>query len=189
MRYDPLLQPYHSNRYCVTGAGGMVASSSALASQAGLSMLQAGGNAVDAAVAAAAVLAVVEPVSNGLGSDAFSLIWMDGKLYGLNGSGYAPSKISAEKVLEKYPSGRMPLHGWMPVTVPGAPGAWAQMNARFGKLSFEKVLGPAIHYARDGFPVPPFLGFLLVRATASYHQIFGDAPQFAEWFRVFTKDG
>ena len=189
MHFDPMKQPYHSNRFCLTAGRGMVASSSALASQAGLSMLKEGGNAVDAIVAAAAVLAVVEPVSNSLGSDAFSLVWMDGKLHGLNASGYAPSRITAEKVLEKYPSGQMPLHGWAPVTVPGVPAAWAELNARFGRLPFKRVLEPAITYAQEGFPVPPMMGFLLERVTAGYHRVFGGAPEFAEWFRVFTKDG
>lgn len=189
MKFDPLKQPYHSNRFCVTAGKGMVASSSALASQAGLSMLKEGGNAVDAIVAAAAVLSVVEPVSNSLGSDTFSLVWMDGKLHGLNASGYAPSGITAEKVLEKYPSGRMPLHGWAPVTVPGAPAAWAELSARFGRLPFKRVLEPAITYAQEGFPVPPMMGFLLERVTSGYHHLFGDAPEFAEWFRVFTRNG
>ena len=189
MNFDPLKQEYASNRFCVTARQGMVASSSNLASAAGLRILQQGGNAVDAAIAAAAALTVTEPVSNGLGSDAFALVWCKGSLYGLNSSGYAPRGISADKVLKKYPDGRMPQRGWTPVTVPGAPAAWAQLNKRFGRLTLSQDLAPAIDYARDGYAVPPMLSRLLEHETQVLRRELGNAPEFAEWFKTFTKDG
>ena len=189
MNFDPLLKSSPSGRFCVTARNGMVSASNNMASAAGLSILRKGGNAVDAAIAAAAALTVLEPVSNGLGSDSFAIVWMKDKMYGLNASGYAPSGISAGKVAGKYPGGKMPIHGWTPVTVPGAPAAWAALCRRFGKLSLEEDLEPAISYARDGFPVTPMLSFLLRRITKSYRAEFGNAPEYSEWFRVFTKNG
>ena len=189
MIFDPMYQPYHSNRFCVTAGRGMVSTGNNLASAAGLEILKKGGNAVDAAIATAAALTVLEPVSNGLGSDAFALVWINDKLHGLNASGYAPSGISAEKVTERYHSDKMPLHGWASVTVPGAPACWAELNRRFGKLSLKEDLEPAISYAQEGYPVTPMLGFLLEGITRSYKEEFGDAPEFAEWFKTFTKNG
>ena len=134
--FDPLAQRYPSQRFPLYARRGMVNSSSPQASAAGLEALRAGGNAMDAAVAAAACLTVTEPTSNGLGSDAFALVWSerDGKLFGLNASGPAPMAISREKVLaEPGNTGKMPVHGWTPVTVPGAVKAWAEVTARFGR--------------------------------------------------------
>ncbi len=123
--FDPLFRRYPSVRYPIYAGNGMVNCSSPLASAAGLEVLRRGGNAMDAAVAAAAALTVLEPTSNGLGSDAFTLIWSakDHKLYGLNSSGPAPMLASAEKVLTdgRDDHGTMPKYGWIPVTVPGAP--------------------------------------------------------------------
>ena len=121
--FDPLSQRYPSQRYPIYARGGMVNCSSPMAAAAGLEILRRGGNAMDAAVAAAASLTVTEPTANGLGSDAFALIWSekDRTLFGLNSSGPAPQAISIEKVLESgNASGRMPHLGWTPVTVPGA---------------------------------------------------------------------
>ena len=133
IQFDPNFQPYPSNRYCVTARNGMVASGSNLATATGLEVLRKGGNAVDAAVATAAALTVVEPTANGLGSDSFALVWIKDKLYGLNSSGYSPKNITLEKVLEKYPDGKMPTHGWTPVMVPGAVKSWPTLVKRFGK--------------------------------------------------------
>ena len=102
MRFDELKQDYPSNRYCITARGGVVATGSNLASAAGLEILKKGGNAIDAAIATAAALTVVEPTANGIGSDAFALVYVKDKLYGLNASGYAPSKISAKEVLKNH---------------------------------------------------------------------------------------
>lgn len=191
MNFDPLFQPYSSNRYCVAAKNGMVATGSNLAAAAGIEMLHRGGNAVDAAVATAAALTVVEPTANGLGSDSFALIWMRdaGELRGMNSSGPAPENISAEKVLERVSDGRMPRHGWLPVTVPGAVSGWEAMNRRFGRLSLAECLEPAIRYAEDGYPITPMLSRLWRKCTEGYFRIFGESPEFREWFRVFTNGG
>ena len=129
--FDPLAQRYTSQRFPIYARGGMVNCSSPQASAAGLSILRKGGNAMDAAVAAAAALTVVEPTANGLGSDAFALVWSEKeqRLFGLNSSGPAPMLASAEKIIAdgKDRNGKMPVRGWTPVTVPGAPKAWAEL--------------------------------------------------------------
>src|SRR5439155_572696 len=126
--------PYPSRRVPTMGRQ-MVATSQPLAAQAGLAVLAAGGNAVDAAIAAAAVLTVVEPTMNGIGSDAFALVWDGQRLHGLNGSGRAPAAHSLEAVRAAGHS-ELPARGWLPVTVPGAPAAWRDLHARFGRLPF-----------------------------------------------------
>ena len=189
IQFDPNFQPYPSNRYCVTARNGMVASGSNLATAAGLEVLRKGGNAVDAAVATAAALTVVEPTANGLGSDSFALVWIKDKLYGLNSSGYSPKNITLEKVLEKYPDGKMPTHGWTPVMVPGAVKSWPTLVKRFGKLSLAEDLAPAIRYASEGFPLSPMLSQMWERATQIFHKRFDGRKEFAEWFRVFTNNG
>ncbi|WP_102125452.1 gamma-glutamyltransferase family protein [Deinococcus planocerae] len=162
---------------------GMVATSQPLAAQAGLSVLQAGGNAVDAAVATAAALTVVEPTSNGIGGDLFALVWAGGELHGLNASGAAPAALS----LDVLGGGEMPRHGWTPVTVPGAVRGWADLHARFGRLPFEQVLAPAVSYARDGYPLSPVLAANWARAIQIYGRL--NLPVMEEWFRVFAPDG
>ena len=162
---------------------GMVATSQPLAAQAGLSILQAGGNAVDAAIATAAALTVVEPTSNGLGGDAFALVWAGGELHGLNASGAAPAALS----LDALPGGELPKHGWLPVTVPGAVRGWADLHARFGRLDFAQLLAPAIRYAREGYPLSPVLAQNWARAIRSYRAL--NLPIFGEWFRTFAPDG
>src|SRR4051812_23426608 len=143
--------PYPSRRSPVL-ARNVVATSQPLAAQAGLRMLLKGGNAADAALAAAIALTVVEPVMNGIGSDAFALLWDGTTLHGLNGSGRAPMTWSPERF-----AGRetMPSEGWDAVTVPGAVSAWAAISSRFGRLPFEELFQPAIEYARTGFLVSP----------------------------------
>ena len=130
----------------------VVATSQPLAAQAGLMMLQAGGNAVDAALAAGIALTVVEPVSNGLGSDAFALIWDGGKVHALNGSGGAPHAWT-EDVLRQW--GSIPPRGWNSITIPGVVALWRDLSERFGRLPFEKLFEPAITWAQSGFPVSP----------------------------------
>lgn len=191
MQYDPSFLPYPSARYPVYANRGMVATSSPLAASAGLQTLLKGGNAVDAAVAAATALTVVEPTSNGIGSDAFALVWIekDHKLYGLNASGWSPRDISLEKVLaQNPPDGKMPLFGWTPTMVPGAPKAWAKLNERFGRLPLTDVLAPAITYAREGYPASPILSKLWGAAQSRYSRHAGET-QFAEWFNTFTPEG
>src|SRR5690625_3742527 len=113
-------KPYQIARNSVYAKNGMVATSQPLASQAGLDILKKGGNAVDAAIATAACLTVVEPTSNGIGGDAFAIVWMKDKMYGLNASGKSPKNISIDKV-KSAGYEEMPAYGWFPVTVPGAP--------------------------------------------------------------------
>lgn len=187
--FDPLNQTYSSRRYPIYAANGMVNCSNPLAASAGLSVLQKGGNAMDAAVAAATTLTVVEPTSNGLGSDAFALIWSEKnqKLYGLNSSGRAPMLASIDRIKDegKDVNGRMPIHGWTPVTVPGAPAAWAEINRRFGKLSLSQVVAPAIQYAKEGFPLSPNIAQSWKRAYEAYKRKLEGAC-FDAWFKTFA---
>src|SRR5512135_3712810 len=127
------LTGFRSQRSMVMGRGGMVCTSQGLASSAALEMLRRGGNAVDAAVCAAAVLGVVEPFSTGIGGDCFMLIWnaAEQRLYGLNGSGRAPAALSVD-LLRARGLAAMPPHGMLPVTVPGAVDAWCAALRRFG---------------------------------------------------------
>jgi gamma-glutamyltranspeptidase/glutathione hydrolase len=172
---DPKWQlPYPSQRSPVM-ASNIVATSQPLAAQAGLHILRSGGNAVDAAVATAAVMAVVEPCSNGLGADNFALVWHQGKLHGLNGSGRAPKAMTVEHFAGKT---KMPERGWDTVTVPGAVSGWVALSKKFGKLSFAKLLEPAIHYASDGFPVAPLTSGLWAKSEP----LFGDNANFAKVF-------
>lgn len=189
MNYDPLYQPYTSMRYCIAAANGMVATGSSLASAAGLSVMRKGGNAIDAAVATAAALTVVEPTANGLGSDAFALVWVKDQLYGLNASGYSPMNITAEDVRKTVSDGKMPRYGWLPVMVPGAVGGWVSLLKRFGKLSLEEVLEPAVRYAEEGFPLGPVTAAGWERSTQAYHERFDGKSEFDPWFRTFTKNG
>ena len=124
MKFDTQKYSYASRRTVSFAKNGMVATSSPLPAQVGLDVLKKGGNAIDAAVATAAALSVIEPTSNGIGADSFALIWYKGKLYGLNGSGRSPRLISGEKLLEKGLKA-VPSDGWDPVMVPGTPSAWA----------------------------------------------------------------
>ena len=190
--FDPLLQTYPSRRTPLYARGGMVNSSSPQASAAGLEVLRRGGNAIDAAVAAAAALTVTEPTSNGLGSDAFAIVWSarEKKLFGLNASGPAPMLASAETVLAegKDNNGKMPTHGWTPVTVPGAPAAWAALSGRFGALPLSAALAPAVSYARDGYPCPPHLAQGWQQAYESYRERLTE-PCFKAWFRTFAPNG
>ena len=143
--------PYPSQRMPVL-ARNVVATSQPLAAQAGLRMLWEGGNAIDAAVASAIVLTVVEPTSNGIGSDAFCLVWAGGGLHGLNASGRSPKTLLPQRFAGR---DEVPDLGWDSVTVPGAVSAWVALSERFGTLPFEKLFGPAIEYARKGFSVSP----------------------------------
>ena len=185
--FDKLYGGHSLARSLSYARNGLVGATQPLAAQAGLAMLKKGGNAVDAAIAVAACLSVVEPTSNGLGSDAFAIVWMKGKMFGLNSSGPAPEAISIDKVrgagFEK-----MPLYGWTPVTVPGAPGAWASLSARFGRLGLEECLAPAVYYAREGYPVSPTVAYNWSRAFENFSEV-GLGAEFKEWFRVFAPGG
>ncbi|MGM0420243.1 MAG: gamma-glutamyltransferase family protein [Bacillota bacterium] len=171
----------------VFAKNGMVATSQPLAAQAGLNILRQGGNAVDAAVATAAALTVLEPTSNGIGSDAFALVWVKDKLYGLNSSGPSPQNISIEKVKQEGYE-EMPKYGFTPVTVPGAPAAWAELNQKFGNLSLLEVLQPAVKYAEEGYPVSPVTASAWQRAYAHYKKAL-KGEEFKNWFTTFAPAG
>ncbi|TAL52812.1 gamma-glutamyltransferase family protein [Pandoraea sp.] len=160
-----------------------VSTSQPLASQAGVRMLLRGGNAVDAAIAAAAALTVVEPVSCGLGSDAFAILWDGRELHGLNASGVAPAAWSPDYYRRKYGEegngqARRPVRGWDVVTVPGAISAWAALHERFGKLPFADVLEPAAEIAERGYAVSPIVAHKWAAAIPDLR----DQPGFAQAF-------
>jgi len=163
---------------------GMVATSQPEAARAGLSILQRGGNAIDAAIAVAAALTVVEPTGNGIGGDAFAIVWFKGQLYGMNSSGPAPKQLSIGAIKDRG-FAEMPRFGWEPVTVPGIPAAWANLSLKFGNLPFSEVLAPAIEIARNGFIVTPTIARSWQRAYREYSQILNGA-QYEPWFRTFT---
>jgi len=155
-------------------ASNVVCTSQPLAAQAGLRMLADGGSAVDAAIATAITLTVVEPVSNGIGSDAFAIVWDGRELHGLNASGRSPAAWTPE-----YFGGKaVPMAGWNSVTVPGAVSAWVELHAKFGKLPFERLFEPAISYGRNGFPV----SLTIAEQWAAQVPVFKSQPGFAEAF-------
>jgi len=158
-------------------ARNVVATSQPLAAQAGLRMMLRGGNAVDAAIAAAAALTIVEPVSCGLGSDAFAIVW-DGKtLHGLNASGPAPAAWDPAYFRRRH-GGAVPMRGWDSVTVPGAIGGWVALHARLGKLPFAELIEPAIELAERGFGVTP----IVHRKWTAQAPLLKEIPGFAQAF-------
>ncbi len=187
MKPDYLYHPYPSQRNTVFAKKGMVATSQPLAAQAGLDIMKKGGNAIDAAIAAAAALTVVEPTSNGIGGDAFALVWVNDELHGLNASGPAPKSISIGKLKDRGIES-MPVHGVIPITVPGAPAGWAALSDRFGRLPLKEVLEPAIRYAEEGFPISPTLGKFWSLAFDTYRSTWND-DVFASWFETFAPGG
>ena len=176
-RYEALSRP--GTRQPVFARHGAVCTSHPLAASAGLRILQSGGTAVDAAIGAAACLPVLEPCSNGMGSDAFALIWADGRLHGLNGSGRSPAAVSAE-ALRARGHATMPEHGWDSVTVPGMVRAWADTHARFGRLPFTEVIAPAIEYAEQGAPVPGVVAWGWGRGVRAVEERLAASPDPAQ---------
>jgi gamma-glutamyltranspeptidase/glutathione hydrolase len=170
--------PYASRRMPVIGRQA-VAASHPTAAQVALSILAGGGNAIDAAVAGAAALAVVEPTMNGIGGDSFALVWDGAKLHGLNATGRAPAAWSLAR-FER--AARMPELGWDAVTVPGAVSGWVALCERFGSKPLGELLAPAIRYAREGSPVLPAMGALWAAAPARF-------AGFDEFQRVFLPGG
>ena len=166
--------PYSSQRSPVHAAN-MVATSQPLAAHAGVRALHQGGNAVDAALAAAITLTVVEPTGNGIGSDAFAIVWDGKQLHGLNASGHSPQAWTPD-----YFAGaqKMPGRGWDSVTVPGAVAAWAALSKRFGKLPFDQLFKSAIAYARNGFQVSPIIAKQWSQTSGKYR----GQPGFDETF-------
>jgi gamma-glutamyltranspeptidase/glutathione hydrolase len=178
--------PVPSRRSPVLSANGVVATSQPLAAQAGLSVLQKGGNAVDAALATAMALTVLEPTSNGIGSDAFALIWDGKQLHGLNASGRWPAANSAQAMRDAGHA-RMPSIGWPTVTVPGCVSLWSDLSERFGTLEAAQLLEPAIGFGRDGFPVSPVISQLWARAQPNFAPHL--AAEIAGWTETFTRAG
>src|SRR5437868_12358197 len=166
-------------RSMVITPGGIVATSHTLASQAGAQILAKGGSAVDAAIAANAVLSVTEPMMNGIGGDMFAIYWdsTTGQLTGINGSGWATQALTPERLHSKGIT-KMPAHGIDSVTVPGAVAGWAAMHKRFGKLAWKDLLQPAIYYAENGYAVPEII-----------HEVWSNAYFTDEGKRVFLPDG
>jgi gamma-glutamyltranspeptidase/glutathione hydrolase len=177
--------PYTSTRLPIF-ARNVVSTSHPLAAQAGLRMLWQGGNAVDAAIAAAATMTIVEPVSNGLGSDAFCLVWDGKELHGLNASGTAPQAWTPDYFHKKYGSSQAhpPKRGMDAVTVPGAVASWVEMSQRFGKLSFEELLQPAIEVAERGYLLPVVVQQKWAAAVPELHALPGFAEHFMPWGRA-----
>ncbi|MDC1311336.1 gamma-glutamyltransferase family protein [Burkholderiales bacterium] len=157
----------------------IVSTSQPLAAQAGLSMMHRGGNAVDAAIASAITLTVVEPTMNGIGSDAFCLIWDGQKIHGLNAAGKYPEKWKHSD-FKQYKT--MPDLGWKSVSVPGAVSSWVALSRRFGRLRFEDLFEPAIRYARDGFSVSPII-------ADQWKKQINRFAMFDEFQRIFTRHG
>ena len=186
MKFNPHYNPYPSARAVHYAKNGMVATSQPLAAQAGLDIIKQGGNAVDAAIATAACLTVTEPTSNGIGGDAFAIVWMRGEIHGLNSSGPAPANISIDAVKAKGHEA-MPKMGWLPVTVPGVPAAWAALSKRFGALTLAECLEPAIEYARNGFAVSPTVSKYWTIALKSYAKQEGE--EFYPFFDTFAPKG
>ena len=186
-------QDRSQSRSTITSTHGIVASESVLASQVGASILEHGGNAVDAAVATNAMMGLVAPMNDGIGGDLFAIYYeaKTGKLYGLNASGWAPKALTADYLLAKGLT-TMPQRGIHTATVPGAVNGWAKLLSRFGRQSFAQVLAPAIRYAEAGFPVGEVVSVYwkdsekVLRADAPTAQTFlpaGRVPVAGELFR------
>ncbi|HEX6498817.1 MAG TPA: gamma-glutamyltransferase family protein [Micromonosporaceae bacterium] len=182
-------------------ANGVVATSQPLAAAAGLAVLRRGGSAVDAAIATAITLTVVQPGSNDIGGDLFAIVWDGSRLHALNASGRSPDALTLDtaRAAATAPTAAhggayadaehaLPARGWLPVTVPGAPAGWRDLHERFGRLPFRALFEDAIGYAERGYPVSPSVARSWSRAA----EVIGPeltGPEFAEWHRVFTLDG
>jgi len=190
MHFDfALLSKPALRRKPLFACNGVVATSQHLASQAGLAILKRGGNAVDAALAAATVLTVVEPMSCNVGGDLFALVRDGQRLYGLNGSGRAPAGLTPEEVRRRGFE-TIPDQGWLSVSVPGVPAAWSDLHQRFGKLPFAALFESAIEYAENGYPVSPTVfwhwrwGVEVVHAELQGEEYSAFGPLFAPGGRV-----
>ncbi|MFT5461968.1 MAG: gamma-glutamyltranspeptidase/glutathione hydrolase [Planctomycetota bacterium] len=182
-----------ATRSPVYAVNGMAATSQPLATQAALDMLKAGGSAVDAAIAANAVLALTEPTGSGLGGDLFAIVWSaeDQRLFGLNASGRSPMSLTMD-VFEEQGLESIPSHGPLPISVPGCVDGWFELHGKFGKLPMKDVLAPAIRYCEEGFPLTDLIAYywgLSVARLAPYpgfteqFTIEGRAPEVGEVFR------
>lgn len=187
MNFIPNHYPHPSRRTAIYGANGMVASTSPLASQIGLDVLKKGGNAIDAALAVAATMPVVEPTSNGLGSDCFAIVYYKGALYGLNGSGRSAKNISIDALRSRgYED--IPTFGPIPVGLPGAVSGWMALHDRFASMDLEDLFEGAIGLAQEGFPLSPTIARLWQDEVEKYSP-YKDDPAFAAFFEEFTLGG
>lgn len=180
---DRITGHHFATRSEVMAPEAMAATSQGLATQVALDVMKAGGNAIDAAIAANAVLGLVEPTGNGIGGDLYAIIWHaeSGQLYGLNASGRSPQSLSLDYFVENgYES--IPQRGVLPISVPGAVDGWFEMHDRFGSMPMPDVLAEAIHYAENGFPVTEVIAYYFGTNSA----VLQDFPGFRE---VFMKDG
>lgn len=180
---DRLTGRMDATRSVVYGNGGMVATSQPLAAQVGIDVLKKGGNAVDAAIAVNATLGLMEPTGSGIGGDLFAIVWDgdSGKLYGLNASGPV-SRLASLEAVRKQGYEQMPAYGGLPVTVPGCVGGWFALHERFGALSMEEVLKPAIGYAERGFPLSEVIAYYWARGVRNL-------SRFDEFQRVYAPGG
>jgi gamma-glutamyltranspeptidase/glutathione hydrolase len=181
--YDRITGKAFASRSEVIAQNGMAATSQPLATQVALDVLKAGGNAVDAAIAANAMLGLVEPTGSGIGGDLFAIVWdaETNKLYGLNASGRSPQSLTMAHFKDKGLSS-IPKFGPLPVSVPGAVDGWFMLNERFGTKPMQELLAPSIKYARSGFPVSELIAYYF----ELNQQRIGDYPGFAE---TFTTNG
>ena len=190
--FDPRSYAYPSRRNVVYARKAMACTSIPQGAQIGLDVMKAGGNAMDAAVAMAAAMPLLEPTSTGVGSDCFALVWVEAekKLYGLNASGVAPAALSAAMVREMGHQA-MPKAGWIPTMVPGAPAGWAELNRRFGTKPLAQLFAPAISAAREGVPVQvnlePMWEADARRIASAMEQ--DPAPHAYWWERFMKPDG
>ncbi|MEC7771857.1 MAG: gamma-glutamyltransferase [Bacteroidota bacterium] len=176
---DRLTGETFTTRSEILAQNGMAATSQPLATQVALDILKKGGSAIDAAIAANAVLGLVEPASCGIGGDVFAIVWSaeEQKLYGLNGSGRAPQSLSIDYFMEKGLK-YVPLYGPLPVSVPGCVDGWFTLHEKFGRLSMEDILQPAIDYGNNGFPVSEVIAYEM----ASSYEGLKDQPGFAQTY-------
>ena len=178
---DRITGELFSTRSEVIAEKGMVATSHPLATQIGIDILKDGGNAIDAAIAANAAIGLMEPTGNGIGGDLFAIIWIekDKKLYGLNASGRSPKNLTLDYFKENNMT-QIPAYGPLPVSVPGCVDGWFEMHKRFGKISMEDILNPAINYAENGFPVTELVSYYMEIANKNFNQY----PNFKETYHI-----
>lgn len=172
--YDRITGQPFASRSEVIAQNAMVATSQPLATQVGLEILRQGGNAIDAAIAANAMLGLVEPTGSGIGGDLFAIVW-DAKtqrLYGLNASGRSPQSLSLEH-FKQQGLVKIPSHGPLPVSVPGAVDGWFELHKKFGSLPMTSILTPSIQYAKNGFPVSELIAYYMQRSAPKLSQFAG----------------
>lgn len=180
---DRITGELHATRSEVMAQHGMVASSHPLATQIGLDILKKGGNAIDAAIATNAALGLMEPTGNGIGGDLFAIIWdaKTKKLYGLNASGRSPRSLTLD-YFKKQGLDKIPSHGPLPVSVPGAVDGWFEMHNRFGAMPMAKLLQPTIDYAFNGFPLTQLISWYLHRSITFFKE--SNFPNIAETYEA-----